>query len=131
MGGSSSPRIPRTPSSGSATPLQGPPTAPTGGGGGGGEDVGCPTGFQAEIVDIPASRQHDAASLDVGQELPVELDSDNDPAFMLGGSELGWLAVNIEEVAECLQAGRAYRATVESTTSTPAGALVITTVTLV
>jgi hypothetical protein len=133
MGGSSSPRIHRTSPPTSATPPQGPQGAPAGGGGGGGHgpDVGCPTDFPAEIVDIPEDRQDDAANLAVDQELAIELDSDGDPAFMFGGSELGWLAVNIEEVTECLQAGRAYRARIDRNTSTPAGALIITTVKLV
>lgn len=131
MGGSPTPR--RTPSQPSRTrPIEATQGADTAvGGGEGSAPVGgtsCPTGFEAEVVDIPAARQDAAAGVTVGTALVIALDAENDPAFMLDGSVLGWLAVNIEEVTECLQAGWRYEGTVESASPSAAGALIITRV---
>jgi hypothetical protein len=71
--------------------------------------------------------QTTAAGVVVGTELPIELRED-DPAFLLDGEILGWLADNIEEVTECLQAGWRYHGIVRANQSTPTGAVITTNV---
>jgi hypothetical protein len=71
--------------------------------------------------------QEAAAGVIVGAELAIEL-RDDDPAFLFDGELLGWLAVNIEEVTECLQAGWRYRGIVRESHPTPGGQLILTQV---
>jgi hypothetical protein len=79
------------------------------------------------VTDIPQPIQSAAEEIAVGAELPIELRED-DPAFLLDGELLGWLAVNIEEVSACLQAGWRYHGTVRDNQSTPAGPVILTQV---
>jgi hypothetical protein len=136
MGGSGQPTPPRSrpepvpPSDTSAresdAPLGADSRAGTGRGqesGGPGRKDACPSDFPAEVADIPAAMQARAAGVVVGAELPIEL-HDDDPAFLLDADVLGWLADNIEEVTECLQAGWRYHGIVRANQSTPAGAVI-------
>jgi len=84
----------------------------------------CPSDFPAEVTDIPEAMQAAAAGIAAGIELPIELDGD-DPAFMLAGEVLGWLAVNIDEVSACLRAGWRYHGTVLHNQPSPAGPVIM------
>ncbi len=131
MGGSGTPppreRPARTPIGGE--PDREKPGAPSGGdagqelGGPGGKGA-CPDNFPSEVSDIPAEMREMAEGLNVGAEIPIELRED-DPAFVLGGSVLGWLADNIEEVAACLRAGWRYHGEVTENRTTPTGPVIL------
>lgn len=100
------------------------------GGGGGGASTaasGCPEDFSAEVTDVPEARHPEALGLDPGATLPIEL-RDGDPAFLLSGDILGWLATNIEEVTLCLDAGWTYEAEVVAVSDEPSGPLIRTRV---
>jgi hypothetical protein len=135
MGGSSQPPSRRPSSDPSEVPSH--PKTPLAEGPGGAPEgqesapsprtSGCPDDFRAEVADIPFEMQAAAGQVSVGVELPIELRED-DPAFLLDGEILGWLAVNIEEVTECLQAGWRYHGIVRANDATPAGPLILTQV---
>ncbi len=136
MGGSPRPR-PRPPEP--ASPQTAAETA-TGGGAGVGLPVsrpeketsgaertyGCPSDFAAEVADIPRGMEAAAADLTSGSELQIELRGEpEDPAFLLEGEIVGWLAVNIEEVTECLRRGWRYGAVVKRNEASAGGRLII------
>jgi len=87
----------------------------------------CPSDFPAEVTDIAQAMQGVASGIAVDAALPIEL-REGDPAFVFEGQLLGWLADNIEEVTECLQAGWRYHGIVVANQSTPAGAVITTRV---
>jgi hypothetical protein len=138
MGGSGQPR-PR-PTQRSATTGETPdrtPSAARGDGpgtrvgqesGGGGRKDACPSNFAAEVTDVPPELHDVAGGVGINTELLIEL-REGDPAFLLGEQILGWLAVNIEEVTQCLEAGWRYRGIVRSNDPTPAGPVILTQVT--
>lgn len=64
-----------------------------------------------------------AQTVAVGDVLAIELRED-DPAFILDGAVLGWLADNIAEVTVCLEAGWRYDAEVTEATDSPAGPVI-------
>jgi hypothetical protein len=138
LGGSSQPSRSRIVGPGSSSPATrdspkqagGPPAGDGGGQEGGrrGRKEACPTDFPAEVSDIEQDRLTAAGDIPTGAVLAIELVGE-DPGFLYEGELLGWLAVNIEEVTQCLGAGWLYRAEVRSNTMSPAGAIILTHVT--
>jgi hypothetical protein len=140
MGGSGEPRTPRSRPE-SSSPPETPRRAPDADdaavvdlgvgarqeSGDAGRKHACPSDFPAEVTHIPEEMQATAAGIAVGSDLSIAL-RDEDPAFLFEGEILGWLADNIEEVTECLQAGWHYRGIVRANQSTPAGAIITTQV---
>lgn len=141
MGGSGEPRPHSSPGS---TPPRGPvhrePAPPSPASGAEGTSSGprqesgdasrkaaCPSDFLAEVTDIPQEMLASAGALEKDGELPIEL-REGDPAFIFDGQTLGWLAVNIEEVTECLRAGWRYLGIVVSNESSAAGPVILTKV---
>ncbi|HMG01146.1 MAG TPA: hypothetical protein VK560_07880, partial [Gemmatimonadaceae bacterium] len=88
----------------------------------------CPTDFSAEVTDISEAQHGAAAKIVLGAKLSIEL-VEEDPAFLNDGETLGWLSVNIEEVAGCLRAGWRYQGEVQSNDPSPAGPIIIAWVT--
>ena len=140
MGGSGEPRPPRSIREPSTRPDEPRPSVPPGAdspsgvGVGPGQELGesgrkdaCPSDFPAEVTDIPQAMQEVAAGIAVDDVLPIEL-REGDPAFVLEGQLLGWLADNIEEVTECLRAGWRYHGIVVANQSGPTGAVITTRV---
>jgi len=80
------------------------------------------------VSDIEEGLFETAAAIAVGARLAIEI-VDEDPAFLHGTERIGWLAVNIEEVGECLRSGWSYEAEVLSNNPSPAGPIILTNVT--
>jgi hypothetical protein len=131
MGGSGSggrPYVDPTEGRGPGAPPDGPKGGGSGQGSGGGPPTaGCPTGFSAEVTDIPEEMQDGAAAIATGTTLPIRL-RDGDPVFLIDDEVLGWLATNIEEVTRCLEAGWKYSAEVTDVEPASAGPVITTTV---